>query len=148
MSDLVTFNVSGFDVLEAQLLELGAELALKTLAAAARKAFKPVLDAAIGRVPVKSGALRDSIKITVKKPKEGDAVVVVGLKIGKAAEYKTGELAPARRWHFIELGTSKYAAHPFLRPALDGQAPEVLDSLKTEIAAAIERAVKRKAKGK
>jgi HK97 gp10 family phage protein len=148
MSDLVEMNVQGLDALQDQLLELGAELALKTLAQAARKAFAPVLEAAKSGVPIWSGALRDAIKLTVKKPAEGDAVVVVGLYVGKDAGYKTGELPPERRWHFIELGTSKYAAHPFLRPALDGQASEVLDALKEEIAAAIERAVARKARGK
>jgi HK97 gp10 family phage protein len=147
MSDLVEFSVSGLDTLQAQLLDLGAELAVKTLAQAARKAFKPVLDAAKENVPIWSGALRDSIKLTVKKPSEGDAVVVVGLYIGKDAGYDTGELPPERRWHFIELGTSKYPAHPYLRPALDGNASNVLDALKTEIAAAIERAVRRKSRG-
>jgi HK97 gp10 family phage protein len=144
---MVEFKLTGLSDLEARLLDLGAELGQKTLAQAARKAFRPVLDAAKELAPIWSGALRDSIKLTVKKPKDGDAVVVAGLYIGEAAGYDTGELPPARRWHFIELGTAHAAAHPFLRPALDGQASTVLDLLKTELTAAIGRAVKKKAKG-
>lgn len=143
MSTLVEFKVSGFDSLNEKLMQLKAEFAVKALAQAARKAFMPVLLAAKENVPIWSGALRDAIKITVTKPKEGDAVVVVGLFISSKSAYDTGELPPSRRWHFIELGTAKLAAHPYLRPALDGKAPEVLDQLKTELAKSIARAVKK-----
>jgi HK97 gp10 family phage protein len=147
VSGLVEFKLSGLDDLQAQLLELGAELGLKALAQGARKAFKPVLEAAKQNVPIWSGALREAIKLTVKKPKDGDTVLVVGLYIGKATGPDLGELPAPRRWHFIELGTVKYAAHPYLRPALDANASQVLEDLKTEVAAAIERAVKKKARG-
>jgi HK97 gp10 family phage protein len=143
VSGMVEMKVTGLDALHDKLLELQAELAIKALAQAARKAFKPVLEAAKDGVPIWSGALRDAIKLTVKKPKDGDAVVVVGLYVSSKSAYATGELPPARRWHFIELGTANLAAHPYLRPALDGQASTVLDGLKTELAKSIARAVKK-----
>lgn len=139
-------KVDGLADLEQRLLELGAEIGVKTLASASRKAMQLVLEDAKSRVPIWSAALREAIKLTVKKPREGDAVVVAGLYIGEAS-YDTGELPPARRWHFIELGTSKYPAHPYLRPALDGQASNVLDVLKTELAAGIDRVVRKRGRG-
>ncbi len=158
-----TFKLKGVAELQDQLTEiLGVELGVKALAVAARKAFAPVLETAKSLVPVDSGALRDSLKLTVKKNGGGDTVIMVGLKISGPARPKGidaiaakyaghfggGEgLKPARRWHWIELGTAKRSAHPFLRPALDQNAQEVLDLLRTELAAQIEKALRKRAKG-
>jgi HK97 gp10 family phage protein len=140
------------DKLLAQLKELEAELAVKALATAARKAFKPVLDAAKAMVPRHSGALADAIKLRVERPSAGDTVVRVGLMIGSSrlakqaqvaaaafGEAQSTELPPARRWHFVELGTAHQAAHPYLRPALDHNASAVLDILRVELDAAIKK---------
>lgn len=146
-----TIQVHGLDALKAQLDELGAVLAGKALAQAARKAFAPVLAAAQARAPVDTGLLRDSIKIAVQRPKNGDTVVVVGLKVAAAkGALKLGRktLSPHWRWHFVELGTRNMAAKPFLRPALDSQAQAVVSSLTTELRASIDRAIRRKAKSK
>ncbi len=160
MSGLVEIKVTGLDSLQAQLLDLGAELGAKLLAQAVRKAFAPVFEAARGLVPVDSGELRDSIKLTVVKPGSSDTVVAVGLRIGKASAAKAGSMSPARgfqrgdgrhfpaarRWHWIEFGTAHMAAHPFLRNALDANAGAVLDLLKEELAKSIQRAVRKRAK--
>lgn len=157
---MIELKVRGLIDLQDQLVALGNELGIKALAAAARKAFMPVLAAAKAMVPVDSGALRDSLKVTVKKPKGGEAVVVVGIRIGRGqgakqasvaaaafGEAQIDKLPPARRWHFIELGTADLAPHPFLRPALDSNAQVVLDALKEELAKGIARAQKKKAAG-
>lgn len=157
---MMSFDVRGLDALQAQLLELGAELGLKTLAEAARKAFKPVLDDAKSMVPVDTGELRDSLKLSVVKSGSGDMAIAVGIRIGKgtgskqarvaAAAFGEGQLnsrPPARRWHFIELGTAELAPHPFLRPALDKNASRVLEALKVEIAKGIARALKKGSRG-
>jgi HK97 gp10 family phage protein len=150
----VSVEVRGLKDLQQQLLELGAELAQKTLAKAARKAFLPVLNAAIAKVPVDTGLTRDNIKITVAKPKKGDSVVVVGLRIAKAAprQRADGSMAksPDFRWHFIELGVAAHgiAARPFLRPALDENADQVVSSLKEELEKAISQALKKRAGGR
>lgn len=134
-------KVEGLSGLHAQLSELKAELAQKALTQAARKAFKPVLERAQALVPVDTGDLRNALKLTVVKPKTGNAVVVVGIRI--AAKRGEDGMPPARRWHFIELGTAKLPASPFLRPALDSSASEVLQILKEELAKSIARALKK-----
>lgn len=157
---MIAFKLQGLDALQSQLISLGAELASKTLAQAARKAFKPVLEAAKALVPVDTGELREAIKLTVKKPKGGDAVVVVGLRIAGSGTAKgiTGiaqkyarrfgaELPAARRWHWIELGTANTAAQAFLRPALDQNAEVVLEALKAELVKSIARVLRKQAKG-
>lgn len=138
----VNFKLEGMETLQEQLLALGAETGVKALADAARIAFMPVLAAAKSMVPVETGALRDALRLTLKKPKGGDLVIVVGLRI--AATKGIGKEAdPARRWHFIEFGTAHRAAHPYLRPALEQNAEAVLEELKTQIARSIQRALDR-----
>ena len=145
---MITLDVRGLDGLQQQLDELqDVTLAVKALAAAARKAFKPVLETAKALVPVDSGDTREALRLAVKKPRGGEPVVVVGLKILATKTKETVlELSPARRWHWIEFGTAHMAAHPFLRPALDQNAQLVLDLLRVELNKSIARIKKRAAK--
>lgn len=143
----------GLEAVTAQLLSLDAEVAQKTLAKAARKAFARVLEAAKAMVPVDSGDLRDSLQLSVSKPRKGDGVVIVGLKIRNRAAKRSGgrwkgKLPPSRRWHFIELGTIHSSPHPFARPALDSEAQQVIDDLRVQLNAAIEAAVRKNSRGK
>lgn len=152
---MITLQATGFKELHAQLEELGAEMGAKVLRVAARKAFLPVYDAAhrYGLRSMDTGALLDAIKLQVIRPKSGDEIVVVGIKIsGKMArsvERSRGlkHRNPSRRWHFVEFGTVKMAAKPFLRPAIEGNAALVVSILKDELVKGIKRAVRKKAKG-
>lgn len=154
MSGLVEFKLTGLDALQAQLVALGKEAGAKALAQAAREAFKPVLADAKALVPVNTGSLRDALRLSVVKPKGDDGpAVVVGVVVGAGSKDAAGgkligrdELPPARRWHFIELGTAFQAAHPFLRPALRANAAAVLDKLKVEIAKSIQKVLRKRAK--
>lgn len=156
-----TFSLKGLEGVREQLAAVDAELAAKALGQAMREAMKPVLATAKQLVPVWSGALRDALTLSVVKPSSGDLVIAVGLRVSSggsgskqaaiaAAAFGEGqsrELPPARRWHFIELGTIHLKAHPYARPALDQNAQGVLDSLKDLLAKKIQAAVQKKAKG-
>ncbi len=144
----MSFEVQGLSALQEQLVELGAELGRKALAQAARKAFKPVLENAKQLAPRDTGALAESLRLAVVKPKGGDTVIAVGIRVAAVKGASRDAMPPARRWHFIELGTVKLAAHPFLRPALDANASRVLDDLKRELAKSIQRAIKKKGASK
>jgi HK97 gp10 family phage protein len=152
----MSVTIRGLDGLLRQLEQLKVELAVKALATAARRAFQPVLDDAKRLVPRDSGALADSLRIKVEKPSAGDTVIKVGIMVGGSrlakqsrvaaaafGEAQSKELPPARRWHFIELGTSKMAAHPYLRPALEQNASAVVELLKGELQKQILKAVNR-----
>lgn len=145
----MTVEVHGVKELFKKLEELENQaLSVKVIAAAMRKAFKPVLEAAKAMVPVNEGLLRESMTLTMRKGKGG--TIQVGIRIGGGARSKQAAAAgaafgggsalpPARRWHFIEFGTSDLAAHPFLRPALDANAQQVLSLLKEELAAGLRK---------
>ena len=46
------------------------------------------------------------------------------------------------RWHFAEFGTSKEAAHPFLRPAMLSKRGQVVEIFKEILAKKIAAAVR------
>lgn len=166
MKMIMEVNPVGLRSLQDQLLELGAELGVKTLTAAAKKAFQPVIDDAQRLAPVDTDALRESVKLRSKKPKSGETVVAVGLSIAGQSKrqrrlakvrrrlHKKGlvsgseklPLAPKSRWHFEEFGTSKTRARPYIRPAFDKNVRWMIEDLKFELGKAILRAVKRKAR--
>lgn len=158
----MTLKLTGLAAVTAQLKEVSDDIATKALASAARTVFKRVADTAKQLVPRDSGDLREAIVVRVVKPKGGNGPLVVGIKVlattGKSkqatiaaaafGEGQTRRLPPARRWHFIELGTKNRAPTPFLRPALDMNAQSVIDDLSDELRKKIIAAVKKKSKGK
>lgn len=162
-------NVEGLAALEEQLLELGAQASVQVLSAAARKAFKPVVDDAKAKVAADTEALRDAIRLRTKKPSSGKAVVIVGLGIagpsrkqkrmakvqrrlvkrGMAHAIDGKDLTaanPMSRWHFEEFGTARTRARPYIRPAFDANVEQMVGTLKVEIGRSIQRALRRKAK--
>jgi HK97 gp10 family phage protein len=137
--------------LEKELVALGANEGRKTLTRAARKAFTPVLESARAGAAVDSGLTRDNIVIATQKPKDGESVVNVGLRVKKSKETrlrKDGRKAtsPHWRWHFKEVGTVDQPAQPFMRPALDANAETVVSDLRGELRKAIDRVLKKRAK--
>lgn len=169
-----TLRITGMKELQARLRAMENEaLSVKVLAAAAAQAFEPVLRDARAKVPKDTGLLHDSLEITVKKnPKDSDAVLRVGLKVatgkggGRAdvrraaqAAYMAGKDAKGIlrskknasrksahwRWHFVELGTAKMRATPFLRPALEKNSKQVLAAFKTALAIEIANAMRKRA---
>ena len=127
-SEPVTLEIRGLAELDEKLKLLGNDLGLKALNAALMAAAKPIMDAVKANAPIASapyyrywkgkkgsgqtrkliqpGKLRASVKRKRIKNVE-DAAVSIGIK--NKAFY----------WHFIEHGTSRMAARPFMRPAFD-----------------------------
>lgn len=144
---MIALRLEGLDGLKDQLRELESQTAERALRRAARKAFEPVLTTARALVPRRTGLLAENIQLKVMRPKGGEAVVQVGLRIA-AGKGQQGGLPPSARWHFVELGTAHMPAEPFLRPALDANAQRVVDVLRDEVAKGIARALKRQRRGR
>ena len=99
-------------------------------------AKKFVVPAIRDRAPVRTGKLRDSITAQLAKSRSGKPIVKVGP--GKGHFYSK----------FIEFGTSKVSARPFLRPAFRSVRKEVNKFLKSQIGRAIRSRVRGKFKKK
>lgn len=150
---MITLKMEGLEGVKEAIRELGPKLSGRALRAAARKSFAPVLERARQLAPVDTGLLRESIVLESRVGKGGtsaDAVVVVGLRIRAvrgAAKLGRKTKSAHWRWHFPELGTAKQAARPFLRPALDENAQQVVDEFTRMARKQLEAALRKRAKG-
>lgn len=165
MADTQTLH--GLDGVLDNLKALGA-LASKRggpVRASLAKGAKVIRDEAIKRAPERTGNLRDSI-IMKRDPKPqmvGAAEVYwVGVKGGGRRKYagtkrnrrngRTGQeyevSGNAYYWRFIEFGTEKLRARPFLRPAFEATKHEALNTIVTELKRGINRIQLKAAKGK
>lgn len=119
----MTDGIQGLDELLAQFKELEN----MDLVDAEKDGVQVFVDEAKVLVPVDTGALQDSIRVEV----EGDLVqFAVG---GGNIDYAL----------YVEMGTSKMPAQPFMRPAIDTKQKEALKA----IGANLEKQMRRIASG-
>jgi HK97 gp10 family phage protein len=153
-------SVEGFSDLHAALKELSRATERNVLKRAVKKAGQPILEAAQSHAPVKTGQLRDSIRLTVGfddpdfrrraraafsatgsargvKRTKGGGNVLAQVRAG-------GNLAPYAS--LIELGSVRITAHPFLRPAFDEQSSDALALLKETLGVEVRKATARRAR--
>lgn len=90
------------------------------------------------KVEVMPGLLKESIRrrrLKVAELRQLNATAGVAVYIGKGTKQK---LYP-KYWNFVEFGTSKMPAHPFLRPAFDSQSGNALARFKQKLAENVEK---------
>jgi HK97 gp10 family phage protein len=117
----VTVKIIGEKELVTKLRALEASIAGGHLVEAARAASEVVRTEASRRAPRRTGKLASSIVAEIRSKSRDRAEISVGP--GKEAFYGM----------FVEMGTSKMAAQPFLRPALDESRAEVEASVRDEL---------------
>jgi HK97 gp10 family phage protein len=81
------------------------------------------------RVVVIPGNTRKNIKVRRAPAKSKTQPVEYWCYVGQKAWY----------WKFLEFGTAKMAARPFMRPAFEAKKKEALDRIKEYLAARIEK---------
>ena len=142
----------GFKELEQNLDMLSGEMKDKGVRIMMSKAAEPIRDDAKRRAPVlqephphrRPGTVRDRIMIWRKKKTPYAATYFVGvLGLGRAAmrrwksenkgKFSNGGDNPNDPWYwrFLEFGTVKMAARPFLRPAFEARK---MDAVKVALA--------------
>lgn len=149
--DSGTIGVQGLAELERKLEGLTNELAGKALYSALNVALTPVVKEAkqralvasephrMGGITVQPGLLASAIrkKRVPKREMVGELAqgAATGVYIGKGTSQK---IYP-RYWHFIENGTSKMAATPFLRPAFDNNINVMIAKFSEKLAKNIDK---------
>ena len=155
---MASANVAGLAELRLQLLRLGADIASKNggpVRSALAKGARKVRDVVRLRAPSsadagdgegeseeKGGRLRNAI-VAVRDKDPGafglTESYVVRVKNGKDRDDKRG----AYYWRFVEFGTAKQPARPFLRPTFEAEkeafAQEAVTDLRKAIASAVRR---------
>lgn len=102
-----------------------------------RAGAKPLVKAARSKAPIATGLLKKSIGFRVKKVK-GIISARVGPRTGYAKEVtrmgRDGRPRqvysdPNKYSHLVEIGSSRTAAKPFIRPAMESAKTEVLQEM-------------------
>jgi HK97 gp10 family phage protein len=134
---MADFEVQGLKELNETLQRFPAKLERNILRGAIRAGASVIVEDARRRAPVLSvldprrvfGALAKSIRVRGVQSKNG--ALVGGVFAGGVADVGRGKgkiQADAFYARFVEFGTAKMAARPFLRPAIDSKTPAAIDA--------------------
>lgn len=132
----MTIKISGIPAIQKKFDALPSRMQKKLLRSAMTKAGRIVAAEAKARVPVKTGALRKSIKVAGLKGGRGAGLTARGG--GKAAPIGKRVVAAMPYAQIIERGRKGAKAQPYLRPALDAKELQVRDLIKDDVARAVQ----------
>ena len=135
------------------------EIQKNPLRSAVSAGAKVVVDEAIRRAPQgETGNLRKAIYRYRSRSQSapGREAFLVGVRKGKKEYVDSAKNRRLKRvgkkysvegeafyWRFVEFGTSKMAARPFLRPAFESKKWEALEAIKSRLAIAIDNTAKK-----
>lgn len=144
MADSITYNMQGMDAVLGKLTSLEQLPRQKSTRFALRKAANLVRDNAKTRAeridnPETESNIPENIvtRFDTRHQREtGELQFSVGVRGG--AKY-----GKTYHWSFVELGTSKMAAQPFMRPAMDESIQPATDEFAKQFGKAVDRAIKR-----
>jgi HK97 gp10 family phage protein len=133
------YKVDGLKALQTALQELPKATGRNVMQRTLIKAAKPIEAAAIAKVPVATGQLKESIttstRLTRRQRGQHQKRSLVEVFVGSSS---IGTL--------VEYGTHDTAPQPFMRPAFDGNKQQALNIIKTEMGTEIAKAAQRLAK--
>ena len=144
----VSVKIEGFSDLEKELERLSKSQGKAVLRRALKKSAEPMADLARSMAPVDEGDLQRSITVSTKLDKRQagmhrrmfrDERASVEMFVGPS--YNLG--AGGRHGHFLEFGTVNHGPQPFMRPAWDRDQKPMLERLKAEIWAEIQKTIAR-----
>lgn len=160
-----TVKVAGMSALLRGLVDLPGELGKRAIFAALGGAGKVVKDAAVAKAPIlsasdpmvqagyrSSGTLKRAIRVSrskINKGQRGFWEVIVRVKPLKKSQERTLGRRGAKNpndpyyWWWVEFGTSKMSAQPFLRPAFHDTQDAQLNGMRRRMTASLEQAAKK-----
>lgn len=136
MADGVTMEITGLKELADKLRSMGEDLTRTALKAGVRDAAKIVRDDARVRNPDDTMETEKAIYAKFVKSESNNFQQTFAVGVNKKAFY----------WRFVEFGTAKMAARPFLRPAFEANKGRLVAAIKNRIAARIKSYDKKQAR--
>ena len=136
-------NVSGLKELQAAMKELPVNIARNVLRGAVNAGATVIREEAKARAPVSSGppvkgqAPPGTLKRALyqKQIREKSSALlqtfIVGVRQGKSAKKTSKSRIDAWYARFVEFGTSKMAAKPFMRPAFEAKKEAAVQAIKS-----------------
>lgn len=94
------------------------------------------------RAPAKTGALKRSIKAKRNRDTR------TNISSSVIADRSGGRTGSGYHWHFLEFGTVKMPAQPFINPTVEQMRPQVPELYRNEFGKQLEKEMKKRAKKK
>lgn len=137
-----SFSILGLKEIKTKLQTLPDEVSKKAVRTSLRKAAKLVRDAAYNNAlsvddPKTGRKIADNIRLQFAsrlfQQTNGELVMFrVGVSTSRGniptPNADTGPRGSTPHWHLVEFGTQKNKSKPFMRPALDNNVNQVIDS--------------------
>lgn len=120
-------KLSGDKELERNLKKITRAAKGRALRKAAKAGAEPIVQEAKRRVPVDTGKTQQHIRSWVARRSSDSVTVSVGVTAKSRAHVA----------RYLELGTSKMAARPFLRPAIDEKQRKAAEETQQTMAEAV-----------
>lgn len=152
-----SLNIRGLDAALGKLRALRGKEQIKAVRQALRKGANIVRKDAQARAkalddPSTTQAIHKEIVVRQGRFRNGELSMRVGVRGGakayvdSARNRREGRVGRAYEgggnvyhWRFLEFGTSKMAARPFMRPALEGNVEKVIDAFGGDLEASIDK---------
>lgn len=128
---MASVQLSGFKELAAALREMGPKVARNGLRSAVAAGAAVVRNEARNLAPVRTGEMKKDIQQKRERDTKGEfaakySVFVRSGKKSRLSGKKRNIDKDSFYWRFLELGTSKMPAQPFMRPAFESKKEEAL----------------------
>ena len=148
-----TIQLTGFTELAAALRELPQRVAKNALRAAVNAGASVIKKQVVQNAPEDTGLLKKEIYQKQIREKSGDfrQTYFVGVRtykmkyantranrrksrVTQAGEsLKTYDINAAFYWRYVEFGTSKMTAKPFIRPAFEAKKEDAVEAIRTKL---------------
>jgi len=137
MSPYIDISLTGDKALQKKLNRLPKVMQKKIVRKALREGARPVLASARSKAPVRTGAMKKSLKLRARRARRGNFGVEV--RTGTRAELGIPENDPGYYPFSVEFGHGNVPAQPFMRPALDENREPALKIIGREIGRGVEQ---------
>lgn len=121
---MASMELDGMDNLIRKIEDMG-KAGVRVENAALKKAGQIIVDEAKNNVPVKTEKLKKGLKVSGVRKKGGNKFVLAGIQKGDNSKIFYGK--------FLEFGTSKMKAQPFMGPAYESKKEEAKEIIKDEL---------------
>lgn len=157
MANRSSVEIKGLRELERAMKELPKKMHRRILNASLAAGARLIEREAKERVPILKthtlrrlpGVIRRNIRVRPVRPQDGNnATVIVSVRNLSAKQITVFKRATGQKgafnpndpfyWRFVEFGTSKMAARPFLRPAFESRKYQAAAEIKSRLAKRIE----------
>ena len=126
-------HIEGLEALRKMSDQVAPKVARRLARATVHSIAGEVRNAMRQRAPKDDGTLRKAIKSKRRRGRPDEAVSDVRIEHGRTVKNN------AWYWHFIEFGTTKHTAQPFIQPTVDEYAPRIPTIYREEFGRRLEK---------